>query len=115
MAKEAFLPLFFGDFWRRQRNGKGKSARSTCFCLDTSGLLAHFPMSHGRICKLVGWDSTLFERSWVVVSSKFPQAGGAEQMPDSRCIGRGAKRSPKSEQLLVRVVEQPPSKSKAIA
>lgn len=76
MTKEAFLPLFFGDFLASTAEWEGEERALYLLLLGYQWSLGSLPDEPRRVCKLAGWDSTLFDRSWPVVSTKFPQVGG---------------------------------------
>lgn len=76
MAKEPFLPLFFGDFLASTAEWEGEERGLYLLLLGYQWSLGSLPAEPRRICKLVGWDWALFERCWNVVSTKFPEKGG---------------------------------------
>jgi len=76
MAKEPFLPLFFGDFLASTAEWEGEEKALYLLLLGYQWALGTLPSEPRRLCKLAGWDWSLFERCWDVVSSKFPEKDG---------------------------------------
>lgn len=76
MAKEPFLPLFFGDFLASTAEWEGEERALYLLLLGYQWSLGSLPEEPRRICKLIGWDWQLFERCWSSVSSKFQANAG---------------------------------------
>lgn len=75
MAREAFLPLFFGDFLSSTSEWEGEERALYLLLLGYQWSLGSLPAEPRRICKLVAWDWTLFERCWAIVGQKFKVNG----------------------------------------
>jgi uncharacterized protein YdaU (DUF1376 family) len=76
MAKEPFLPLFFGDFLASTAEWEGEEQALYLLLLGYQWSLGTLPAEPRRLCKLAGWDWALFERCWPTVSTKFPVKDG---------------------------------------
>lgn len=76
MAKEPFLPLFFGDFLASTAEWEGEDRALYLLLLGYQWSLGSLPEEPRRICKLIGWDWQLFDRCWSTVSSKFQANAG---------------------------------------
>jgi uncharacterized protein YdaU (DUF1376 family) len=78
MAKEPFLPLFFGDFLASTTEWRGEERALYMLLLGYQWVSSakSLPSDPRRICAVAGWDWPLFEQCWVVVSTKFPEQGG---------------------------------------
>lgn len=76
MAKEPFLPLFFGDFLASTAEWEGEERALYLLLLGYQWSLGSLPVESRRVCKLVGWDWQLFERCWSTVGSKFEANAG---------------------------------------
>lgn len=76
MAKEAFLPLFFGDFLASTAEWEGEERALYLLLLGYQWSRGSIPGEPRRICKLAGWDAGLFDRCWPTVSAKFPDVDG---------------------------------------
>ena len=76
MAKEPFMPLFFGDFLASTAEWEGEERALYLLLLGYQWSLGSLPTEPRRICKLVGWDWQLFERCWSNVGAKFQANAG---------------------------------------
>lgn len=76
MAKEPFLPLFFGDFLASTAEWEGEERGLYLLLLGYQWSLGSLPVEPRRLCKLAGWDWALFERCWKTVETKFPAKDG---------------------------------------
>lgn len=76
MAKEPFLPLFFGDFLASTAEWEGEEQGLYLLLLGYQWSLGSLPTEPRRVCKLVGWDWQLFERCWGTVGAKFEANAG---------------------------------------
>lgn len=76
MAKEPFLPLFFGDFLGATSEWEGEEQALYLLLLGYQWSLGSLPSEPRRICKLVRWDWALFERCWETVGQKFAADDG---------------------------------------
>lgn len=76
MSKEAFLPLFFGDFLASTAEWEGEEQALYLLLLCHQWSLGSLPAEPRRICKLVRWDWQLFERCWATVGAKFQANAG---------------------------------------
>ncbi len=75
MAKEAFLPLFFGDFLASTAEWEGEERALYLLLLGYQWSLGSLPIEPRRLCKLVGWDQDLFDRFWPTIACKLPESG----------------------------------------
>ncbi|MGH8219951.1 MAG: hypothetical protein ACREUT_15520 [Steroidobacteraceae bacterium] len=75
MAKEPFLPLFFGDFLASTSEWEGEERGLYLLLLGYEWSLGSLPAEPRRLCKLVGWDWNLFEQCWQRVGTKFVPDG----------------------------------------
>lgn len=71
MAREPFLPLFFGDFLSATAEWEGEEQALYLLLLGYQWTLGSIPADPRKICKLVRWDWEAFERFWPAVSEKF--------------------------------------------
>lgn len=76
MAKEPFLPLFFGDFLASTAEWEGEERALYLLLLGYQWSLGSLPEEPRRVCKLVGWDWHLFERCWQAIAPKFQANAG---------------------------------------
>jgi len=76
MAKEPFMPLFFGDFLASTAEWEGEERALYLLLLGYQWSLGSLPEEPRRICKLVGWDWQLFERCWRAIAPKFQANAG---------------------------------------
>lgn len=76
MAKEPFLPFFFGDFLASTAEWEGEERALYMLLLGYQWSLGSLPEEPRRICKLVCWDWQLFERCWSTVQAKFEANAG---------------------------------------
>lgn len=76
MAKEPFLPLFFGDFLASTAEWEGEERALYLLLLGYQWSLGSLPEEPRRVCKLVGWDWQLFEHCWKAIAPKFKANAG---------------------------------------
>lgn len=118
MAKEPFLPLFFGDFLASTAEWKGEERALYMLLLGYQWVSSSksLPADPRRICAVAGWDWPLFEQCWPVVAGKFPERDGrranarleehrerSKEVSEKRAIAGakgGATTQAKSKQLL---------------
>jgi uncharacterized protein YdaU (DUF1376 family) len=91
MAKEPFLPLFFGDFLASTAEWEGEERALYLLLLGYQWSLGSLPTEPRRLCKLAAWDWALFERCWLTVGAKFREKDGRltnERLEKHRVRGR---------------------------
>lgn len=76
MAREAFLPLFFGDFLASTVEWAGEEASLYLTCLGYQWSLGSLPVDDAKLCRLVRWDRKTFDRYWPQVAEKFVEIDG---------------------------------------
>lgn len=82
MAKEAFLPLFFGDFLASTAEWDGGEERALCLLLlGYQWSLGSLPADLRKLRKLADWDEGIFERCWKTVRTKFEERDGRLMNP----------------------------------
>lgn len=70
--REAFLPLFFGDFLSATGEWEGEEQGLYLLLLGYQWSKGSIPADPRKICKLTRWDWGNFERYWGQVEEKFP-------------------------------------------
>lgn len=79
MAREPFLPLFFGDFLSATSEWEGEEQALYLLLLGHQWAIGSLPADPHKLCKLARWDWELFSRFWPTVSQKFePMANAIE-------------------------------------
>ncbi len=76
MTRTPYMPLFFGDFLASTAEWEGEERSLYLTLLGHQWAQGSLPAEPRRLCKLVGWDQTLFDRCWPVVSGKFQETDG---------------------------------------
>lgn len=76
MSREAFLPLFFGDFLAATSEWEGEEGSLYLTLLGHQWSLGSLPADPAKLCRLVRWDRKLFDRCWQQVSEKFTEGDG---------------------------------------
>jgi uncharacterized protein YdaU (DUF1376 family) len=76
VSREAFLPLFFGDFLASTAEWEGEEASLYLTLLGHQWALGSLPVEPSKLCRLVRWDKKNFERCWPQVAGKFDEQGG---------------------------------------
>lgn len=76
MAREAFLPLFFGDFLGATSEWAGEEASLYLTCLGYQWSQGSLPADLVKLCRLVRWERKNFDRCWPQVSEKFVNVDG---------------------------------------
>lgn len=74
--REAFLPLFFGDFLGATAEWAGEEASLYLTCLGHQWTLGSLPAEEAKVCRLVRWERRLFDRFWPQVRKKFEEVDG---------------------------------------
>lgn len=71
MTKQPFMPLFFGDFLAATGEWAGEEMALYLVLLGHEWVLGSLPNDPVKLCRLVRWDQSLFDRCWGQVSTKF--------------------------------------------
>ena len=74
--REAFLPLFFGDFLAATAEWSGEERALYLLLLGHSWSLGSIPVDPEKVCRLSGWDRKLFMKCWLTVAAKFKEQDG---------------------------------------
>ncbi len=76
MAKQPFLPLFFGDFLASTAEWSGEEASLYLTLLGHQWTLGTLPADPAKLTRLVRWERKTFDRCWPQVSTKFVEHDG---------------------------------------
>ena len=71
MAKQPFMPLFFGNFLAATADWGGEERGLYLLLLAHAWELGSIPAEPARIRRMVGYDQESFAAAWPVVSTKF--------------------------------------------
>jgi uncharacterized protein YdaU (DUF1376 family) len=118
MGREAYMPLFFGDFLAATAEWLGEERALYLLLLGYQWSLGSLPADPEKLCRLVSWDRKLFLKHWPMVATKFQARDGrlvndrleqhrarAEEISAKRAAA-GAKGGQKTKQMPDRLPEQ---------
>lgn len=74
--KEAFLPLFFGDFLASTAEWSGEEQSLYLLLLGYQWSGGSLPIEPDRVRRLSRWEKASFESAWATVGSKFEVVDG---------------------------------------
>ena len=76
MKREAFLPLFVGDFFAATLHFTGLEQSLYALCLMHQWAVGSIPSDPVKLASVLRWDSELFRETWPVVAKKFTLRDG---------------------------------------
>jgi uncharacterized protein YdaU (DUF1376 family) len=79
--REAFLPLYYGDFLSSTGEWEGEAQSLYLSLLGYQWSLGSLPMDPKALCRLVRWDQKNFNKYWPQVAPKFLEEGGRLRNP----------------------------------
>lgn len=85
--REAFLPLFFGDFLAATAEWEGEDRSLYLLLLGYQWSLGSLPADMRKLAKVVCYDEKTFKKHWPTVSKKFNEKNGRlynERLEDHR-------------------------------
>jgi uncharacterized protein YdaU (DUF1376 family)/ribosome modulation factor len=76
MSREAYLPLYVGDFLASTAEWTGEEQALYALCLAYQWSIGSLPADPEKVRRLVRWDRRTFARAWPQVRTKFPSSDG---------------------------------------
>lgn len=79
--REAYLPLYVGDFLASTAEWTGEEQGLYLLLLGYQWSIGSLPADPEKLCRMIRWDSRLFAKCWRQVAEKFPRSGDRLQNP----------------------------------
>lgn len=79
--REAYLPLYVGDFLAATAEWTGEEQGLYLLLLGYQWSIGSLPTDPDKLCRMIRWDARLFAKCWPQVSEKFPKSGDRLQNP----------------------------------
>jgi uncharacterized protein YdaU (DUF1376 family) len=75
-GREAYLPLYVGDFLASTAEWDGEEQGLYLLLLSYQWSIGSLPADPNKLCRMIRWERKQFDRCWATVGPKFPEADG---------------------------------------
>jgi uncharacterized protein YdaU (DUF1376 family) len=75
-AREAYLPLYVGDFLGATAEWAGEEQGLYLLLLSYQWSIGSLPADTGKLARMIRWDRSRFDRCWPQVAQKFDEIDG---------------------------------------